>query len=192
MKNLKLLGLAVVAVTALMAFAASPASATELYSGATPLGVGSGLDFSIPAGGSVLLVDTENEPINTCITSTIRSNLTGTATGELSEFTWKKCTYTTSTLTLGKLEVISTGSTNGIVRADATIEVTINTPIFGSCIYGITANANIGTLAFSPATFTVNAVVEKFSGSNLACSATGKLTGTYYSTEPGQFHVEEN
>ena len=207
MKHLKTLGLAAVAAMALMAFAASSASATALYSGETKLGVPSTIDFSIPSGSSAKLVDTTGEELDKCSTSTVKGTLSSngpTVTGSINDevngegktvvtgLTWTNCTFPTKTLTPGKLEVVSTGGTNGEVKADATIEVTINTVFFGSCIYGVTSGTSVGTLAGSPAAFTANAVAEKFSGSNLACPATSKWTGAYSATEPANLHVEES
>jgi len=178
-------------LAALMAFvAASSASATTLYSGSTELGAGTTIDFSIPSGKSAVLVDTTGESLDTCTTSTVRGTLSSGATGSGETLTWGSCTFPTSTVTGSSLEVISTGGTNGEVKADGTVEVTINTVFFGSCIYGVTNGTKIGTLAGNPATYTANAVTEKFSGSSLACPSTAKFTGTYNSTEPFSFHVE--
>ena len=192
MRNLKLLGFAAVAATALMAFAASSASATALYNGSgTKLGKGAIIDFSIPSGSSAKLVDTENEPIDTCTISTVKGELENEHTGKITVLSWEKCTFTTTTKTPGKLEVVSTGGTTGEVQADATIEVTIDTVFFGSCVYGVTAGSRVGTLAGSPAVFTGNAIAERFTGSNISCPTTAKWTGTYNATEPPGFHVEE-
>jgi len=190
MKDLKVFGLAAMAAMALMAFAAGSASATAIYSGSTKLGSGSAGDFSIPSGKSVVLVNTTSEELDKCSTSTVKGKLSSAATGSIEALTWENCTFPTKTITLGKLEVTGGTGTVGTVKADATIEVTMNTVFFGSCIYGVTAGETVGTVSGNPATFTASAVVEKFSGSALACPSTGKLTGTYNSTEPANAHVE--
>ncbi len=192
MKYLKILGLAAVAAMALMAFAASSASATTLIGGSPEgtLGSGAVIDFSIPSGSTATLVDTTGEELDKCSTSTVKGTLSSGTTGSIETLSWGSCTFPTNTITKGKLEVISTGGTNGEVKADGTTEVTINTIFFGSCIYGVTSGTSVGTLAGNPATFTANAVAEKFSGSNLACPSTSKWTGTYKSTEPANLHVE--
>jgi len=191
MKYVKILGLAAVAAMALMAFAASSASATTLV-GESPertLGNGDVIDFSIPSGKSAVLVNTANEEIDTCSTSTVKGKLSTGTTGTIEELTWGSCTFPTNTITKGKLEAVSTGGTTGEVKADATIEVTINTVFFGSCIYGVTSGAKVGTLAGNPAVFTANAVAEKFSGSAFACPSTSKWTGTYNATSTNT-HIE--
>jgi len=202
MKQMKKLGLAVTAAAALMALVgAGTASATALYNGSTKLGAGSVIDFSLASGGSGLMVNTENESMDTCTTTTIKITLTSagstttTATGNVSELTQKNCSFPTTTATLGKGEIHHiAGTTNGVVTADASIELTINTIFFGECIYGVTAGTTLGVLTGgNPPTFHSNAVAEKFSGSNLACPATGKWSGTYVGTEPaGDLHVEES
>lgn len=190
MKNLKLLGLAAIALTAL-ALAASSASATTLV-GESPertLGNGDVFDLSIPSGKFVALLDTEGVELDSCTTSTVKSKLSTGTTGTIEELTWANCRFPTNTITKGKLEVVSTGGTTGEVRADATIEVTINTMIFGTCIYGLTSGTTAGSLAGNPAILTVNAVAEKFSGSNFVCPSTARWTGTYNATSTN-FHVE--
>jgi len=192
MNHLKSFALTAVAAMALMAIAASSASATTLKGGEPErtLGSGDAIDFSIPGGGSTVFVDTENEEIDKCTASTLRMKLSSGNTGSIEELDWTSCTFfPTQTVTLGKLEFVSTGGTNGEVKADANIEVTINTLFFGSCIYGITGGTKIGTLAGNPATFTANALIEKFSGP-APCPSTGKWTGSYISTQPTHFHIE--
>ena len=187
--NLKTFGLSVATVMATMAFVVSTASGTALYSGGTVLGAGATIDFS--ATKNAVLVDTEGGELDKCSTSTVKGKLSSAATGTIEELTWGSCTFPTKTLTPGKLEVVWKEGTVGTVKADATIEVTINTVFFGSCIYGVTSGTSVGTLSGNPATFTANAVAEKFSGSNFACPETSKWTGTYSSTEPANLHVED-
>jgi len=197
MKYVKILSLAAVAAMALMAFAASSASATALYNGATKLTTPSTLDFSIPSGGSALLVDTSGNTLDKCTGSTVKGTLekneVALVTGTTTELTWTGCTFTTKTLAPGKLTVEWTSGTNGTVKSDAQIEVTINTVLFGSCIYGVANGTSLGTLTtFSSgaASFDANAVATRF-GTNAACPATSKWTGTYTSTEPVNLRVEE-
>jgi len=196
MKDLiKTLGLAAVAATALMVFAASSASATALYSGSTKLGEGASTDFSIPSGGSVNLTDTEGESLDTCTASTVKGILAANGiTGAVETLTWGGCTFPTSTIIKGKLLSEWTQNTEGTHISDAEIAVTVNTVFFGSCIYGVTSGKNMGTLTtFSSgaAIFHLNSVVVKFTGSNIACPETAKLTGTYIGTEPGNLRIEK-
>ena len=199
MKQIKMRGLAVMAAAALMTLvAASTASATALYNGATKLGVGSVIDFSLASGSSGLMINTEGESLDTCRTTTIKIALTSagsstaTATGNVSELTQSNCTFPTTTAVLGKGEIhYIAGTTNGVVTSDAATEITINTIFFGECIYGVAAGKILGTLTGgNPPTFHSSAVAEKFSGSNFACPETGKWSGTYVGTEPaGDLHV---
>jgi len=200
MKYLKMLGLAAVAAAALTAIlGAGSASATVLCSTTVepcPAGqkwpVGTTLDWSVPSGSSVRLVNTSGEELDTCSGSTLKWTITNsgsattTVTGENEGTTWSSCTFPTNTLTLGKTEIHRiAGTHNGTVTADASTEVTINTVFFGSCIYGATSGASIYELKEGKAaTKEVNAVVEKFSGSAFACPSTAKWTGTYVLTSP--------
>jgi hypothetical protein len=220
MKYMKMLGLFAMAAAALMAFAGA-ASATELYNGATTQKVGTVLDFSLKSGTSAILKETsppagEGGTLDTCTGSTVKGEITSagssttTTTGvntfkekEIVEgkevvttktgITWSGCTFPTTTTIPGKLEIHHiTGTTNGTLTADAEIGVTINTIFFGTCVYGVTAGTDLGTLTGgNPAHFTANAVAEKLSGSAFACPETSLWTGTYVSTSPaGDFHVE--
>jgi hypothetical protein len=203
MKYVKILSLAAVAAMALMAFAAGSASATSLYNGTEKLSNTATLDFSIPSGGSANLVDTSGTSLDKCSTSTAKGALTtneGTPSGNLSELTWGSCSFPTKTLTLGGLKVTQLldkegkPTTNGKVESNATIEVTINTILFGSCVYGVEKNTEIGTLttaAAGTATFDANAVAKRLTGSQAACPETSKWTGSYTGTTPDQLRVEE-
>jgi len=89
-------------------------------------------------------------------------------------------------LTLPKWEVHKiAGTSNGTVTSEGTTEITINTIFFGRCIHGGTSGTSVGDITEgNPAVLHTNAVSEKFSGSNLACPATGKLTATLTLTSP--------
>jgi cytoskeletal protein CcmA (bactofilin family) len=192
MKYVKILGLAAVAAMAMMAFAGSASAATHLVGGEpeATLTKGAKIDFSIPSGGSALLVTTKGETLDTCSSSTVQGELETETTGKITALTWSGCTFTTDTVTLGKLKVTGGTETKGTVESDAEIGVTINTVLFGSCVYGVEANKVVGSIAGSPAVFTANAVAIKLSGSNFACPETSKWTGTYNATEPKNLHVE--
>ncbi len=210
MKNLKLLAIAAFAAMALMAFAASWASAEGgmLYNGATTLGVGSKLDFSIPSGSSANLVDTKGNSLDKCSTSTIRGELTKAGsstvnpTAKLTELTWGSCTFPTKTVALGNLVVDWDFETRGTVKADneteipaTATEVTINTVLFGSCIFRATFAQALGTLTtFSSgaATFDANAVVYRSLSSPSFCPETAVWTASYTSTEPTNLRVESS
>jgi len=200
MKHAKMLALAAVVAGALMAFMATgTASATVLCSttadpcpSAQKWPVNTVLDFSIPSGKQTVLVATEGTEIDRCSTSTVKGKITNagsvteTVTGPVEETTWGSCTFTTTTLEMGKLEVHKiAGTSNGTVTADGTFRVTVNTILFGSCIWGITSGSDLGTITEgNPAVFHLNVVAEIMSGSNFACQSTAVWTGAYTLTAP--------
>jgi len=196
MKHVKMLGVAAVAAAALIAFVGvGTASATTLTNEAGEVvKTGSTIDFSIPSGKSAVLVNTIGEEIDQCSSSTASGKTTnegGTGVavkGNVETLTWGSCTFPTKTLTVSSLQVNGTGSGN--VSATGTFEVTINTILLGSCIYGVTNGTPVGTLASG--TFTANAVAEKFPvGSNFVCPPTAVWTGTYTATEPKGLKVDD-
>lgn len=218
MKYVKMLGL-VAMVTALMGLiGVGTASATEVYrhtTGAT-LGAGTALDFSLESGTSANLTNTKGESLDTCNSSTVKGEITsaGSATttttgvntyqegGETKTgITWGGCTFATKTTVPGKLEIHNIkGTENGTLTADSEIGVTINTVFFGSCVYGVTAGTDLGTLTGAktngaelvPATFHANAVAEKLSGSNFACPETSLWKASYVATSPADLVVKES
>lgn len=198
MRYLKMLGLAA-ATAALMAIAgASSASATVLCSTtidpcpSAQKWPNIAFDFSVPAGGSLTVTSTESEALDTCQTSTIKGKITNagsataTVTGPVEETTFGSCTFPTTVLERGNLEIHKiAGTSNGTITADGTFRWTINTVFFGSCIFGFTSGKSIGDITEgNPAILHINAVVEKFSGSNFSCPETQKMTGTYTLTSP--------
>jgi len=199
MRYLKPLGLATVVVMGLTAFiGAGSASATVLCSTtADPCPAGqkwpanTSFDFSV-LGGGLHVTDTAGEEVDACETSTMKGKITSagstteTVTGPVEETTFGICTFPTSVLERGKLEVHRiAGTSNGTVTTDGTFRWTINSIFFGSCIFGFTSGTSIGDITEgNPAILHINAVVEKFSGSNLACPTTQVMEGTYTLTSP--------
>jgi hypothetical protein len=198
MKHLKFLGLLAVAAIGLIALPTSAAAAGSVFcttqESPCPEGnvwaTGTALDFSLKSGTSSALVNTEAETIDTCKGSTAKGKLEKAepVTGPLESLSWSSCTFPTTTLTTGKLEVQNiAGTHNGTVKADGTTEVTINTVFYGSCIYGPTAGVDLGELKEGkPATFVANAIFEKLTGSNVVCPKTAKWTAEYTLTEPAE------
>lgn len=207
MKYAKMLALAAVAASALMAFiGAGTASASTLCSttvkpGACPEAQkwpkGTILDFSLSPETSAELRETgapdgNTAVIDTCKTSTVKGELTNagsateTATGKITELTWGSCSFPTKTVLNGKLEIHQiTGTSNGTVTADGITEVTINTILFGSCIYTVESGKSIGDLTEgNPAIFHANAVAHKTAGAASACPTTSEWTATYTLTSP--------
>jgi hypothetical protein len=201
MKHLKTLGAGLVAAAALAAlFGAGSVSATVICSTkANPCPAGQAwpintvIDFSIPPESDVVLKDTSGNELDKCTTSTLKGKITNagsateTVTWPVEETTWGKCTFTTTTVTLGKLEVHKiAGTSNGTVTSDSAIEWTTSTGAFGSCFYGVAAGTDLGTMtegSGTGATFHMNAVVTRF-GSNFLCPSTTRMTGTYVLTSP--------
>jgi hypothetical protein len=208
MKYVKMLALAAVAAGALMAFiGAGTASATVLCSTTVepcPSNQKVGeieLDFSVPSGGSLLLVDTSGNTLDTCKEGTVEGKITtpgdatDTTTGELTPkegtlnktgLTWGGCSFPTKTLSAsGKLEIHKiAGTSNGTVTSDSEFQVTINTVLFGSCVYGVHAEESLGDLTEgNPAIFHANATALRLSGPEV-CPPTSKWTGTYTLTTP--------
>jgi len=201
MKYLKTLGLAALAAMAVMAFVgAGTASATELYSGATTLKAGTTIDASLT--GSATLTTTEGTVLNTCKAGTIKGKITNpgsstsTVTIGLEEFFFKECTEENITVSIGGLEVHHiTGTRNGLVTSiphpdtGAFTEVTIQTTIFGSCVFTFANGGTVGTITGTTsgnATFHINAVATRKSG---LCPASAKWVATFLVTQPVPLHV---
>ena len=192
MIHLKSFALAAVAAIALMAFAAGSASATALYNGATKLGAGATLDFSIQLGSSVALVTTNNETLDTCTTSTLKGKLSSAATASFEELTWGSCTFPTKTTLPGKLEFNWTKGTEGTVKVDSEFKVSINTVLFGECVYGDNVGSIFSSIVRDIVTgLGVNWVLNKLSGSDPPCPATVKWTGFYVATQPYELWIEK-
>jgi hypothetical protein len=197
MRYLKMLGLVAVAIAALMAIlGAASASATVLCSTTAdpcPAGqkwpAGTTLDLSVPAGGSILQTDTAGNTLGTCAESTVKwkiinpGSATETVTGVDEETTWGKCTVAVNTIKLANTEIHKiAGTSNGTVTADGVTEITINTALFGSCVYAVANGASLGDITEgNPAIFHLNAVTKRLSG---FCPETDKWTGTYVVTSP--------
>ncbi len=207
MKYIKILGLAAVAAMALMAsVGAGTASAKEgvLCSTTTnpctsKWAVGTVLDFS--AEESTPLEFTSGGLLNTCTGSTVKGKLTanpngtGTATGENTEITWTGCTHASTTIknaagNFGGLTVEkAAGSSNGTVRADGEIRVTIAGLFPGeNCVYGVTNGTHMGTLKEgNPATMEANTIATKITVAGDSCvfaPASALWKGKYVLTSP--------
>jgi hypothetical protein len=199
MKHLKMLALAAVAAGALMAFiGAGTASATVLCSTTVetcPTAQKWGnisLDFSLVKETSAKLTETSGKSIVTCTESTVKGEITNTGsstetvTGPVTELTFKKCNLPVTVLKVGKLEVHSiAGTSNGTVTADGAFEVTVNTVLFGSCIFKVEAGTDLGTLEEGkPGTLEWNVVAEKTGGNNPPCPETSFWSAKYQVTTP--------
>ena len=196
MKHVKMLGLAAVAAMALMAFVgASAASATELYSGATTLKSGTTIEASLSGTASLLTTDRKTT-LDTCTKGAVKGKTTNTGSsteavkGNIESLTWEECTEPTKTITVGTLQISWTSGQNGTLAAGTTAtEVTVETTVFGSCVFTIGSGVTIGTLTGSTtsnAKLAVNAIATRKSG---LCPASAIWEGTYIVTNPKPLHV---
>lgn len=95
------------------------------------------------------------------------------------------CTFPTTTLKSGRFKLHKIAGASNLLIKGFGMELTINTIFFGSCIYGTSGEATLGTLTEGkPALFTMNGILVKLSGSNFACPETAKASGTYTLTSP--------
>jgi hypothetical protein len=215
MKYLKMLGLAAVAAMALMAFAgAGTASATVLCkknpTAVPPAVTGTecpkGEDY--PSGtvidgsqttATAILETTGGSTLDTCTGSTVKGKTsttggaTATVTGPIEELTWTGCTFPTSTVTKGSLEIHwIPGTHNGTLTAKGT-EVTINTGFFGACTYGASATGtDLGTITGgNPATMTINALVPLIKNESGLCPSEARWTSHYTVTSPTPLYASE-
>jgi hypothetical protein len=202
MKYLKMLVLAAVAPSALMAFfGAGTASATKLCSTTVdpcPAGqhwpAGTEIDLSLVPEGSSLETDTQGNRIETCTVSTVKVKTTTTGStsetvkGNITSLLWEGCGSPTKTIKMGSLEIHKiAGTSNGTLTASTITEVTSSSFFFGSCVYGVTSGVSVGDLTEgkgSTAILHVNTIKHKFSGSNFACPETTRWTATYQLTSP--------
>lgn len=180
MKYLKTLIIIAVAVGALTAsFGASYASGSVLCTEkVSPCPAGKQYDpkthgkltFSIIKGHSATFETTKGETLDTCTGSTLGSSTASQGGGapvveKIEELTWEGCTFATKTISNGELTIEEIGeTTNGTVKIKGT-EITINTVLFGSCVYGSTSSIDIGTLeGGTEADIEINGVLPKKSG----------------------------
>jgi hypothetical protein len=198
MRYLKMAALAVLAAVAMTTVAATGSASATVYCSTTadPCPTAqkwfSLLNFRMAADATAVhLRDTSGNELDSCAESVINGTITNagsstsTTTASVEELTWSSCTFPTKTLAAGKLETHKiAGTSNGTVTLDGTTEVTINTVLFGSCIYGGAAGTDAGvTTEGKPPVFHPNTVTKR-KGTNFACPETAVWTGTYSLTSP--------
>lgn len=200
MNRLKMLVLAMAAAVVAVAFTgASSASATVLCkTTTTPCG------SVYPAGtvvrptltGSNSLETLEGMTLDTCTGTSIKTLIenpggsTSTVSGPNTELVASGCTNQTLTIKPGSLEIHSiSGTDNGTVTG-LVAEVTVNSTLFGSCVYGAGTGTDIGTLVGGEApVIKVNGIVKRTGGS-MFCPSETRWTGEYKVTEPTPMYVE--
>ena len=194
MKHVRILGLAVLAVMAAMAFVgAGTASATTIDCAGVHCPVGTVIDASLT--GSASLTTTEGTVLDTCTGGTVKGKTTTTGSasetvkGNIEELTWGPCTEPTTTITKGTLEIHWTSGLNGTLTAGSTrTQFTVGTTIFGSCVFMLEPGVSFGTVTGTTsgdAVLHINAILH---GTNL-CPTTARWVGTYTITSPTPFAV---
>jgi hypothetical protein len=182
MKYLKIIGLAMMAAGASLAFA-NTASATVLTS---PSGTEYTSSFKASATGSLLLKAGFAEI--TCTASsvggTVESNTT-VSRGNTAEGSFTSCgSSTVDILSGGSLEVSSGGSVKAVGG-----EVTVSA-LGTSCVYGGGTGTTLGTLTGgTTAKLTIKAQLPKISGGFL-CASPAEWTGNYSVTTPDTLLVD--
>jgi len=200
MKHLKMLGLALAAAAAVMAFiGAASASATVLCennqtSACTSIHAAKSKE-SFSSTTTATLSTTGGILEDTCTGSTVSGEITNagssstTVVGSVAtaSLTWTGCTNTTKTLTGGELEIHSiAGSDNGTVTAKGFAVTVLMSGL--DCAYGAGTGLDLGT--FVPNTSTglggtlaINAVVKRNNEhSNVFCPETAKWVANYTQT----------
>jgi hypothetical protein len=181
MKHLKMLGLATMAATALMAFGAGSASAeSHLYSTGVQVGANSILDATLDSGTATLSTTDGKTLVDTCTSSTVAAPIYypagGDATGSIASLTWGGCSVTTDTLFNGSLSISSSGAVTGKGSV-----VTVN---FGgvSCRYGTGTGTGLGTL--TTGRLAIKAVVNEQEPKSFICPDTTKWVAEYLVLSP--------
>jgi hypothetical protein len=206
MKHLKMLGLAAVAATALMAFigvGTAAAGPTELYAGHVTQEAGLTIHSTLAVGTSAKLSDTSGELADTCKGSTVHGTTSNTTaaqvTGEIKSLTWSECNFPTVTLTNGSLDITYVGDQNGDGQGDGTVTGTgsvVTVKVFGlfDCKYGTGAGTHLGTLFGTTAgttTLSINATVLEQAPHVFGCPETTKWVANYTVTSPLGLNVRQ-
>jgi len=132
--------------------------------------------------------------LTTCTQTVIKTKIeksgsaTSTVYGPNQELQAANCTAATTTLNKGALEIHHIAGTDNGTVTGLLAEVTVNTGIFGSCVYGTGTSVDIGTLIGGEnPIIKVNGIVKKVSG---LCPNEARWTGEYKITEPKPLYVE--
>jgi hypothetical protein len=199
MRHLKMLGLAAIAATALMAFlGAGTASATVICKNnlntttcSEKYPVGTEGTASLAAGTSMILETTGGSTLDTCTGSTVKSSIkeagsaTTTVTSNLSSITFANCTFPTTTVSPGSAVLHHIAGTDNGTLTTLNTEVTINTGFFGACTYGMGSATDLGTtVGGNPGSITINSLVPLVKNESGLCPAEARLTAKYVATSP--------
>lgn len=188
MKFIKMMSLAALAATALMAFAAS-ASATVLYSGASKVNSGTkiestGTNAVLKAGFATITcghseVDGKTETTGSSST---------TVEGKINKLTFTECNATVNVIKNGSLIIHHNAGTDDGTVTSVGAEVTVATA-GTSCTYGTPTATTIGTLnGGGPATLSASASLTRVAGGFL-CANPASWTASYSVSTPNPLHV---
>jgi opacity protein-like surface antigen len=201
MKYVKMLALAAVAATALMALAgAGTASATVLcHSAATPCPqkwpLGTETEFIVKPGTTAKWFSGANT-LMTCTGGQLKAKITnaGSSTETVktsvaaSGFSWSSCNVTQETLEGGELETHSIAETTNGTMTMKGFAFKMNTTQYGTCIYTAgPTSVELGTLTASKtgeATIDIIAKLTKKEGSSFLCPTTIEWWEEWTQTKP--------
>jgi len=210
MKPLKILGLALVAAMALMAFVgSSTASATVLCKTNPKAGAGEATGTICPSGEAY----PENTTIEAKLTTGTKAKLItsfktiecgksavkGETSAEVAEpltgpegtLTFEECNCEVKVLKAGKLSTEHiAGTHNGTLKSTGNESTVVCSSIFGNvhCIYA-TENTDVGTLTGgNPATLKAEATIPKLA-TNALCSEKSEWSASYEVTAPKPLFV---
>ena len=187
MKYIKLMGLAALAATALMAFAGTASAAQLTAPAGTVVKTGTTITASLKAKTSAVLSDTSGFIQNTCTSSTVSGKTTNesgtTITGDIETLDFENCNRPTKTLAGGTLHIDGTGTVTGSAS-----EVETETAI-GVCVYGTSTGTHLGTLtnagsATGHASLVINAVLPLIKTVIGSCVSDARWKAEYTVTSP--------
>lgn len=202
MRNIKILGLGLLAAMAMMAIVgAGTASATKLCSVNTSpcpagntYGKGTAIKAQLPAGGTSVM--SSGFVTITCTSSTMSGKTTseggaGAVTGEISSVTWKNCTSNLGSCTASalntpwKVEVSGSGGSG---------TMSVNNPGGKFTCGGVTceysaSKASVSANGGNPATIKASGVSFSKIGGSFLCSSSASWTSTYEVTSPNPLFV---
>lgn len=198
MKYAKILGLAAMAIAAMMAFAGT-ASATILTS---PSGTTYTSTIKSSSTNTELVGELGTFSTIKCTSSTVEGKVEShgasvTAGGAISSLTFSGCTGGTPTTPVaqpGSLEVHTEGASsngNGTLTSKSAKVIVHNTAV-GTCTFetGSTGDDIGEVTGGTPAVLTISAKVIRVSGTNPFCGSSSTWKGTYTVSSPGTLLVD--
>jgi len=196
MNYVRILSVAAIGAIALMAFAASSASATTLKSGGVTI-----TEIEASLTGSAKLTETGGTVLDTCTVGGISGKTNADTAIELKGVdvvSWGAkgagCTQTTDTLNNGTFGITWIAGTNSGTVKSYGAEVTVEVGGIFSCVYGTSATGTtLGTLVGSEvgnATLSINVSVQFKSGPPF-CPQSTVWMAEYKVTKPATLTVVE-